>query len=85
MTNQTNKNQKRKRQQIEYGPDFLEGAEKMNEVTQPEAEEQQETPKPELLVLKTGYGPHASLSLQPARAHRTLFRKTNNVHMGNIL
>ena len=43
----------------------------MNEETkpetkdQPQAKDQQQTPKPELLVLKTGYGQHASLSLNP--------------------
>ena len=74
MINQTNETQKRTRREIEHGrlrteieiPKLPEGK-NMNEETKPEtkdqqqATDQQETPKPELLVLKTGYGQHASL------------------------
>jgi hypothetical protein len=39
----------------------------MNEnETEPETKDQQETQKPELLVLKTRYSQHASFSMQPA-------------------
>ncbi|MGA2769021.1 MAG: hypothetical protein ABSF24_12005 [Candidatus Bathyarchaeia archaeon] len=76
MTNQTNETQKRTRDEIEHGrlrteieiPKLLERAKSMNEETkpetkdQPQAKDQSTTPKPELLVLKTGYDQHASLN-----------------------
>ena len=75
MTNQTNETQKSTSQEIQDGrlwaetkfSKLLERAKSMNEETkpetndQPQTKDQQETPKPKLLVLKTGYGQYASL------------------------
>jgi hypothetical protein len=75
MTDQTNETQKRTCKEIEHGrlrteieiPKLPERGKSMNEETKPETKDQpqtkdeQGTPKPELLVLKTGYGQHASL------------------------
>ena len=72
-------NQKRTLEEIKYGrlwaeielPKPLErGKKNMNEEIKPETKDQQETPKPELLVLKTGYNQHAS----PLQLHTTLLQ-----------
>jgi hypothetical protein len=67
MTKQTNETQKESCEETEHGrlrteieiPKLPERAKSMNEENRPETKDQQETPKPELLVLKTGYGQHA--------------------------
>ena len=78
VANLTNETQKRTNGEKEKGrlrtrieiPKLPEKGKNMNEETKPETKDQpqpkdqQETPKPELLVLKTGYGQHASLSLR---------------------
>jgi hypothetical protein len=80
MTNQIGETQKRIHEEIEHGrlrteielSKLLERAKNMNEETKPERKDQQETPKPELLVLKTGYGQYTSpVDLYTTTVHKS--------------